>query len=54
MTDQWEQRKHARDDLVRVIAQDQMKSGHAVPNMREAERKANEVANRIDRQKDEG
>lgn len=47
-----EMRREARQDLVRVLAKQQVREGSAIPNMREAERKATEVADRNDRKKD--
>lgn len=47
----FEAQKRAHDNLVRVIAKQEMKEGRALPNIREAEKKAAEVAQRVDRQK---
>lgn len=48
----WETRKRAREDLVRVTADHERKQGRH-PNIRELERDANARADRLDRQKEE-
>jgi hypothetical protein len=51
MSQEWEARKRGRDDLVRVIADHERKSGR-LPDMRKVEREAERVAERNDRKKD--
>lgn len=47
----YEMRKRAWDDIKRVVYQQEIKNGNTRPSLREAEKKADEVANRVDRQK---
>lgn len=47
-------RYRARQSLVRVMADQARRDGIAVPNMREIERKAQEVGDRNDKKKDSG
>ena len=48
---EYEARKNARDDLVKVIHQQSIKDGR-LPPIREAEKQAEQVADRLDKKED--
>ena len=49
---EYEGRRIAREDLVRVLCQDQVRRGASVPDVRAAERQAHERADRLDKKQD--
>lgn len=54
MLTKYEAQKRARDNLVRVIVKQDIKNGIAVPDVRKAEKLADERAHKVDRDKGRG